>query len=474
MQAWGLSVANKLGVQFFTDAKAQYESAGKWRWVVIALLAYLHIGLVLPFAADTRDKVAVDHQLADNRAAEEALKPVLDAADKLAQRVNEAKDQVASDLKAQLIERFQRLNTAVSKLAVLDPAQAEGEEGAAVFGTPPPRQMQQQTVQDDPTALAPMSPELRRQIAGTARATGLGEVPPELQTYIESGLIAPAFMYANDAWAKSGLRITRDGVAAIIRDIAKARTAAAAAAAELDRLEESVQALGDEAQRLKFTPPADPGWWRTVRGKEASILSATSEFVARVGDLNTSQMALQGLTTQIANIVRKNQQAARTLNNNLAELDKRAADLQSQLGDIGAPLKVISFKLSQIAPLTPLIIAVALAAIAAWTAEGLRRMTLAAGLVDDEADGMAIGRWLHAAAGGSRARVAGVELAVAIVSLAWVLVAAWNVAPLTPPFLTQPILSAIAVAVVVAARAFHWRRTDEAASAVGLEAQRGN
>jgi hypothetical protein len=460
-------VADKLGVQFFTDAKAQYESAGKWRWVVMALLIYLHVGLVLPFAADTRDKLAVDHQLLDNRAAEEALKPVLDAADKLAERVNKSKDQVASGLKAQLIERFQRLSKAVGNLAVLDPAQAEGEEGAALFGKPAPRQMLQQTAQEDATALAPMSPELRRQIAATARAALPGEVPRELQTYIESELIAPAFRYANDAWAKSGLEIARDGVAAMIRDITKARTAAPTAAAELDRLQKSVQALGDEAQRLKFAPPADPAWWRTVRGKEATILSATSDFAARVGDFNTSQMALQGLTTQIANIVRTNQEAARALNDSLAELDKRAADLQLQLGEIGAPLKVISFKLSQIAPLTPLIIASALAAIACWTGEGLRRMSLAAGLVNDEADAMAVRRWLHAAAGGSRARVARVELAVTIVSLAWVLLAAWNVAPLTPPFLTQPILAAIAVAVVVAARAFHWRRTDEAASAVG-------
>jgi hypothetical protein len=53
-------MANDLGVQFFTDAKAQFDSAGKWRWIILALLAYLHVGLVLPFAADTRDKAEVD------------------------------------------------------------------------------------------------------------------------------------------------------------------------------------------------------------------------------------------------------------------------------------------------------------------------------------------------------------------------------------------------------------------------------
>jgi hypothetical protein len=461
-------MAENLSVQFFTDAKAQFESAGKWRWIVVALLAYLHIGLVMPFATDTRDKAAVDRELADNRAAEEVLKPVLDAADKLANRVNVAKDQVAADLKATLIERFRRLSGTVSALSELNPAQAEGDEGAALFAKPvQQQQMQQQMTQEDPSVLAPMSSALRRRIAETASAVGPGVVPPELQAYIESGLIAPAFRQANEEWAQSGSKIAQDGAAAIAENIAKAKAATPAATAELDRLEKSMEALDSEAQHLTFAPPRDPAWWRTVRGKEASILSMTSDFSARVGDFNTSQMALQTLTTRIDDIVSKNQQAATALNNNLVELDKRAVDLQSQLSEIGAPLKVVSFKLSEIAPLMPLIIAATLAVITAWTAEGLHRMTLVAELVGDEADGMAIRTWLRAAAGGSRARVAGIEVVVAIASVAWVLAATWNVAPLPVPFLTHLILTAIAVAVVLAARAYHWCRANEAMSLVG-------
>jgi hypothetical protein len=72
MRPWGaLSVADNLGVQFFTDAKTQFESAGFWRWVIIVLLAYLHVGLVAPFASYTRDKADVDGQLEDNSAAQE-------------------------------------------------------------------------------------------------------------------------------------------------------------------------------------------------------------------------------------------------------------------------------------------------------------------------------------------------------------------------------------------------------------------
>jgi hypothetical protein len=204
-------VANNLGVQFFTDAKAQYESAGKWRCIVVALLAYLYVGLLVPFADDTREKAAVDRQLADNQAAQEALKSLLDAADKLTKDVNAAKDKVAADLKANLVERFQRLSEAVNKLAALDPTLAAGDEGGAQ--DLPPQQMQQQMQQqmapEDPSALAPMSADLRR-IVKTA-AGRPGEVPSELRAYIESELIEPAFKHANEAWATSGLKIAQGG-----------------------------------------------------------------------------------------------------------------------------------------------------------------------------------------------------------------------------------------------------------------------
>jgi hypothetical protein len=318
---------------------------------------------------------------------------------------------------------------------------------------------QQQMAREGSSALAPMSAKLRRQIAETANAAA-GELSPELQAYIESELIAPAFKRANEEWDKSGFKIAQPEVEEIAESIKRLKSYVPAAGEDLDRLKDSVQALANETQRFTFAPPAGSAWWRTVRGKEATILSMTSDFAANVSDVNTSQM-VEKLSTQINDVDSKNQQAAKALNDALARLDKSAADLQSELGEIGAPLKVISFKLSEIAPFMPLIIAATLAAIAAWTAEGLSRMTLAAGLVNDEVDSRVIRRWLHAAAGGSRARIASVELAVAIASLAWVLAAAWNVRSLPSPFRSV----VIAAAVLVAARIYHWRRADEAASA---------
>jgi hypothetical protein len=70
----------------------------------------------------------------------------------------------------------------------------------------------------------------------------------------------------------------------------------------------------------------------------------TSDFAASVRDLNTSQVALEKLSTQIKDVDNKNLEAAKALSDALTALEKRAADLQSQLGEVSGPLKLISFK----------------------------------------------------------------------------------------------------------------------------------
>lgn len=323
-------MANDLGVQFFTDAKAQFDSAGKWRWIILALLAYLHVGLVLPFAADTRDKAEVDRQLADSQVAEETLKSVRDRADKLARRVDQANEQVAQDLKNELVARFQRLNTVVSALAALGPAGAEGEDGAALFGNQRLQMMQQATAREDTSVLAPMSAELRRQIAESANAAA-GELSPKLQAYIESELIAPAFTRANEEWRQSGLSIAQPEVGEITEGIAWLQSHVPTAAIDLNNFGGSIQALSNQAQRFTFAPPAGSAWWRTAGGKETSILSMTSDFAASVRDLNTSQVALEKLSTQIKDVDNKNLEAAKALSDALTALEKRAVDLSPPL-----------------------------------------------------------------------------------------------------------------------------------------------
>jgi len=299
-------MADDPGVQFFTDAKAQYESTGRWRWVVVALLAYLQFGLVTPFVADTRAKSEIDRQLADSREAEKALKPIVEKADTLTNSVNSEKDSVATELKQQLVRRFQTLSEAIRALDALGPSRAKGEEGEAIFeGRLQQQQQQQQQNAPDPSALPPMDPDLRQKIAEKANV-GASELPPDLQRYIASAVIPPPFTNANTSW-RDFLNTEQDYANAIVEGAAKAEGAAPIAKTELRSLAETVKRLNDGAMTLDFSraPPADSTWWRSVGGKEQTILSMTADLARRVNDLDNRQTTLRALAEQIDETVKK-------------------------------------------------------------------------------------------------------------------------------------------------------------------------
>ena len=146
----------------------------------------------------------------------------------------------------------------------------------------------------------------------------------------------------------------------------------------------------------------------------------------------------------------------------LAALEEQAKELQTQLGAIGEPLKVISLKLSLLAPLLALIIGLGLAALALWRAESLRRMSVAASVVADAARDRVIRPWLRSAAGGSPALLLVRELASGAVAAAWVLAAWLATRSLPTPLLPSPAVIGLALAAVAAAWAYHWRRSAQA------------
>jgi hypothetical protein len=500
-------VADDLGVQYFTTAKSQHEAVGKWRLMVIAAIAYLHVALVVPFAEQTGEKSTVDREIADFRSAEAALSPLLTSAEGFASRVQTSAENLANGLRDDLVSGFSSLGLLVEGLRSLGADEAAGDAGAAFVegdpGQPPQIQMQMQMPVDDvsnlpmqqslnlpvqqqlqdlqrqeppiqqqiqvpmeqspmqgqllppPVFLSPMASELRRQVADNSAFPGPGEVSAEFADYIDAAIIAPAFQKANDAWRAWNLPDLKTQAESLTREIEGAKAAAQSATAELDSLAAAVAALGEAAEKLAFAPPSDPRWWVTVAGKESSIRTMMEGFTQEVANVGERQVALRTLEAKVSAIVGQKTATLDRINAALAALDKQATDLQSQLGELGGPLKAVSFKLELLAPLLPLIVGVALAGFAIWGAEGLRRMTLAARLASDE-PGRVIRGWLKAAAGGSTFRLALQEVFFAALSVGWIILAARAVESLAVPFLRPPAILATAIGTVVAARLYHW------------------
>jgi hypothetical protein len=437
--------------------------------IVLIVLLYFHLAIVGPFAKQTADKAEIEQELAQNQALESQLAPVVASAATFVNAVQAEVKDASTSLREDLVARFGVLDDKIVNLALLGPEKAAGEEGAQLFrpelavGFPQQQQQQQQQLLPQLDLLVPildpMPSALRRQVAEAAESQDYLE---ELERYIDESVIAPAFKRANRSWATERRRNLASNAAQLDAQIESAAKNAGTAADQFKALQAAVAALRDEAQRLSFAPPANSDWWRTVAGKGASIQIMMGAMTQSIGDISQRHGVLQAAKDRTSAIIAQNEQRAKQVAEKLADLEQQAKDLQAQLGEIGEPLKVISVRLSVLAPLLPLVISLAATALAIWRAEALRRMRFAASLVVEEAEDRVPRRWLQAAAGGSARVLAAREIAIGLVMAAWVLAAWLAVRSLPAPLLSDAAIASIAVAVLVGGRANHWYQSGQA------------
>ena len=311
--------------------------------------------------------------------------------------------------------------------------------------------------------VAQMPPALRRMVAMAAQSGDANaQYAEEMERHITASIITPAFARANTLWTSRHLPGLVNDATVLKTEIESGVAGAGSAAEQLKQLQAAVASLLDEAQRLRFVPPADPSWWRSVAGKEELIGAMVDAMRRGAENLGAEQGKLQEAKDEVSKSVQANLERAKQIDDALADLEKQARDLQAQLGEIGEPLKVISIRLSLLAPLLPLVIALAIAALTLWRAEALRRMRFAAGLVSSGAEGDVLRRWLQEAAGGSARLLAAREMAIAGIAIAWVLAAWRGVRALPVPHLSDFEIVSLALAALIAARAYQCYQAGQA------------
>ena len=462
-------MADDLGVQFFTAAKAQHEASAKWHLIVLAVLAYFHLALAGPFAKQTEELAAITHERDQKRVLDSQLADVVGLADEFTGVVQEEVAETSSALRNELVEAFATLDAIIPQLIRLGREKAGGEDGARLFRPSPMDGIQQQQQQQqapppetlDPT-LVVMDPQLRVRVAEVGQtANGDLRQLAELNSYIGDSIVAPAIQRANDSWAEDRQSIVAMA-AEIDERIGSTVDTAGDAADPLRRLRDTVLTLRKIAEELTFAVPEGTAWWGTIGGKETSIEKMLEAMTQGIDQRRSALKEVKEQATEAAEATRQSDRRAQEVAAELAALEEQAKELQTQLGAIGEPLKVISLKLSLLAPLLALIIGLGLAALALWRAESLRRMSVAASVVADAARDRVIRPWLRSAAGGSPALLLVRELASGAVAAAWVLAAWLATRSLPTPLLPSPAVIGLALAAVAAAWAYHWRRSAQA------------
>jgi len=463
-------MADDLGVQFFTTANTQHESVTKWHLIVLAVLAYLHLALVVPFAEQTAKKAKIESDVAAKQAVVNQLAPIVTSVKAFEDLVQSNVDSVAAELQRDLIARFAVLNDKVGQLVLLGPQEAAGPPGEQVFkqqqiaAGQSQQQQQQQQAQPEPVVapmLEAMRPDLRARVAANAPYPDEQYIQ-DMGSYISDIVIAPAFIRANEAWTSVHRPIIVGAADKLDSQLRSAVPNDGTGSARLGELRELIATLRDRGQKLTFAPPEDSEWWRTVAGKAESIRTMIDDIKKGIEDVASQEAALQTLKNQVAHIVQQEEQTAKDLAAELENLDRQAREVQAQLGEIGGPLKVIAVKLDILAPVLPLIIGLAAAAMAVWRSEFLQRMRFAASLVEDDTQGRAVRGWLRSAAGGSAVRLTAKEIAIGAVMIAWVLAAGRSTSSLPAPFSSHMAIVGLAIAGVAVGGAYHWYRSWQA------------
>lgn len=458
-------MADDLGVQFFTAAKAQHEASAKWHLIVLALLAYFHLALAGPFAKQTEELAAITNERDQKRVLDAQLADAVGLADEFTGFVQEEVAETSSALRNELVESFAALDAIIPQLIRLGGEKAGGEDGARLFQSVSMGGMQQQQGPPpetlDPT-LAVMDPQLRMRVAEVgASANGDLRQLAELNSYIGDSIVAPAIQRANESWAEDRQSIV--AMAAEIDDrIGSMIDTAGDAADPLRRLRDTVLKLRKIAEELRFVVPEGTAWWGTIGGKETSIEKMLEAMTKGIDQKRSALKDVKEQAAEAAEATRQSDRRAQEVAAELAALEEQAKELQAQLGAVGEPLKVISLKLSLLAPLLALIIGLGVAALALWRADSLRRMSVAASLVADAARDRVIRPWLRSAAGGSPARLLVWELASGAAAAAWVLAAWLATRSLPTPLLPSMTVIGFALAAVAAGWAYHWYRAAQA------------
>ncbi len=460
-------MADDLATDIFKTARIQHERIVRWHLIVLAALLYLHLGIILPFAHKSAEKDSVDLRLAEQREILTSTLTVSAAAQQLGEGVRNAADEISSFVVLELVARFKKLDERVAALPDMPDGAADAAQDLAPIDFSGPQQQQQQQQQQLRRVLPAFVPELARLISRYGNSLGGAEhFQLKLDAYIEEFVVKPVFDEARGIWDRRYVQriddLTRTAMAAL--NSAKETDHASK---ELIQLESSIEMLNQRVHAVDFTPPHDAGWWRTVIGKEDTIKRMLARLAADIEGVGHSTVNLETLRTQVEATVSESEMLSKEIEAEIKRLQEDAKDLQSQLGEIGGPLKVVSFELDVLGPLLPAIIAVASGIFSLMTSESLRKMSFAVTVAGAQSGSAELKPWLADAAGRSAWKMTA-KLAVFSCAMGfWIIAAVFDVMPLEPAFLSHASVAAIALAVYIACRVLLWKR---AAAAIRIAA----
>lgn len=467
-----------LASRLFASARDRYEAALRWQYLILIALAIFHLTILGPFVALTAEKHRLDRMVAQHeelaRTIDRISAPLAAFKDAVEVRSRDSLARVLDDLRSTLRD----LGAVVDRLRAMGPESAGGPDGEALFrfGLRPaddpaliPLQMQHppspiQEVPGGPPPLGPglgaaaplpvMEPGLRRALA---EARERHEVLDLVADYVDANLVATALERFAWSWRNEDLPPIQSLAARLQAEVDDATRRFPEWGDVWTAVRNGVDSIARAAAELELTRPADRLWWQTVEGKGAAIDAGAFELSDGVRQLVPQVEALQQLGREVGALLERQNTLRRTLDERLAELERRFEEQQVRVASFAEPLKAVSLDLAVVAPLFPLLLGLLLAVVTAWPASRLQELRDAVDLLGDRGDAATARVWLAKRVASSPATIGVTSAGRCLLFLGWIAAAAVALAGLPGEHARHLTALAILGAVlVVAACLFRW------------------
>jgi hypothetical protein len=415
----------------FTTANAQYQTALKWRWLAILVLAFLEFFIVAPYVELGRAKQRAELELRYGAALAQSAKAfgagLAEAGEQIRGRVRQRTDEIREELGC----RFSSLNAAI--------AAARGE-------TPPPRHVRAEAPRvqmsipnmamqaplaapDDPCAAAPpaFSAEQTRAIRAASRPEDLVR---DLRPYVEQEIVLPSLRRFNREWREAEARPLADQVARLASSLSDAKQKAGAMppgfAATWQALERAAAETGALIERIRLDEAAAAGtWWRTAQGKAVQMEIA---FAAASGAIEDAMKPSRTAQESLAEIVDGQSRLLAQIQEKQTQKQKDLDELRASVAAAVTPAKWFAADLDDVAPRFTVLLGLALAVAMAWPASRLAELVaIARTSLRLDSGNEAMRFWLGTQSVRRGAAPAGLgSLALGAVLLLWIVFAAWQ------------------------------------------------
>jgi len=360
--------------EWFSNARERYSGAVRFAFVLLAVMLGIQLTTFIEYL-DTQIRLKrAKVQAEEARVLTAAMSEVAAAANALQQTVSNNLNGLLNRLVEDLKSDFAALDAKVADLRGDHAVPSEPRRNLAMQQLNAPGLLQREIV---------LGNDLEVKIR---EAPNSAEVYWFLTGWIDENIIRPRFAELAEGWKQEESAILEQAnvLKETVRNFPSATEERNSTFTQrLAQLRASLNTFPARLEAVAFRPPADPTWWQTVLGK-GSTAESLEEDALRVLQTRSANQAAAQLAEAASETQRETEAAQKSLQEQLAALEKNFEDQKQQADSLAKPFAFFALNLDFVARHFPVLIGYGLATAIAWPAYRRRELGSALQLLEQQ------------------------------------------------------------------------------------------